>query len=94
MRHWTRDIRRETRGGFLHFLHFYTANIHPSNQDGGNDGEDGGAAQWPRHFSFIVPLRTAMKADCGTLTWPNSFILALPRFCFSRTFIFRVTSPP
>ena len=37
---------------------------------------------------------TAMKADCGTLTCPNSFIRALPRFCFSKTFILRVTSPP
>ena len=46
------------------------------------------------HFSLMVPFSTAMKADCGTFTWPNSFILALPRFCFSRTFILRVTSPP
>ena len=44
--------------------------------------------------SFTVPLRTAMKALCGTLTCPNSFIRALPRFCFSSTFILRVTSPP
>ena len=35
-----------------------------------------------------------MNALCGTFTWPNSFMRALPRFCFSSTFILRVTSPP
>ena len=50
--------------------------------------------QTGRRQSLIVPFSTAMKADCGTFTWPNSFILALPRFCFSSTFILRVTSPP
>ena len=28
-----------------------------------------------------------MNALCGTFTWPNSFMRALPRFCFSSTFI-------
>ena len=46
------------------------------------------------HSSVAVPLRTAMKADCGTLTCPNSFMRFLPSFCFLSTFCLRVTSPP
>ena len=39
-------------------------------------------------------LRAAMKADCGISTLPNWRIRFLPSFCFSRSFLLRVTSPP
>ncbi len=43
---------------------------------------------------FLSAASTAMNAFCGICTWPTCFILALPFFCFSRSFFFRVTSPP
>ncbi len=38
--------------------------------------------------------RTLMKASCGMSTLPNRRIFFFPAFCFSRSFLFRVTSPP
>ena len=38
--------------------------------------------------------KTETKAFCGMFTLPNCFIFALPFFCFSSSFFFRVTSPP
>ena len=39
---------------------------------------------------FLSAASTAMKAFCGIWTWPTCFIFALPFFCFSRSFFFRV----
>lgn len=38
--------------------------------------------------------RTLMNASCGMETLPTVFIRFFPAFCFSRSFRFRVTSPP
>lgn len=35
-----------------------------------------------------------MNASCGMSTFPNWRIFFLPAFCFSRSFFFRVASPP
>ena len=35
-----------------------------------------------------------MNASCGISTLPNWRIFFLPAFCFSRSFFFRVASPP
>ena len=43
---------------------------------------------------FQSILRTARNASLGTWTVPNWRILFLPSFCFSRSFFFRVMSPP
>ena len=37
---------------------------------------------------------TAMKASVGSCTVPNVRIFFLPSFCFSRSFFFRLMSPP
>ncbi len=37
---------------------------------------------------------TAMKASVGSCTVPNVRIFFLPSFCFSRSFFFRLISPP
>ena len=39
-------------------------------------------------------LRTARNALCGSSTFPAISIRFLPAFCFSSSFLFRVTSPP
>ena len=39
-------------------------------------------------------FKTARKASLGTCTLPNWRIRFLPSFCFSRSFFFRVMSPP
>lgn len=39
-------------------------------------------------------LNAAINASCGMLTLPYSRILFLPSFCFSKSFRFRVASPP
>ena len=39
-------------------------------------------------------LRTDRNASCGTSTFPTCFMRFLPSFCFSRSFRFRVMSPP
>jgi hypothetical protein len=54
--------------------------------------------QWPAgrprsHQSSLVS-RIDMKASWGMLTIPMDFILFLPSFCFFKSFILRVTSPP
>lgn len=38
--------------------------------------------------------RTDRNAACGTSMLPMVFIFFLPSFCFCRSFIFRVLSPP
>src|SRR5215213_9384610 len=60
---------------------------------------DDGYARLGSGHAFVAALsaprlRTARNASCGISTLPTSFILALPSFCFSRSFRFRVTSPP
>ena len=46
-------------------------------------------------FSFqSLVSRILIKASCGICTLPTLFIRFLPSFCFFKTFIFRVTSPP
>ena len=37
---------------------------------------------------------TDKNASCGTSTLPTIFILFLPSFCFSNSFLFLDTSPP
>lgn len=39
-------------------------------------------------------LSTAKKASCGNWTFPIDFIRFFPCFCFSRSFLFLVISPP
>ncbi len=39
-------------------------------------------------------LSTARNADCGSSTSPTIFMRFLPSFCFSRSFLLRVMSPP
>ena len=39
-------------------------------------------------------FNTAMKASWGISTLPTCFIRFFPAFCFSRSFFFRLTSPP
>ena len=38
--------------------------------------------------------RTERKASCGISTFPTCFMRFLPSFCFSRSFLLRVMSPP
>ena len=38
--------------------------------------------------------RTARNASCGTSTAPTCFIRFFPSFCFSKSFRFRLMSPP
>ena len=44
-----------------------------------------------RHESIFSAF---INASCGISTFPNWRIFFLPAFCFSRSFFFRVTSPP
>jgi len=46
-----------------------------------------------RHSSAST-LRTARNASCGISTFPTCFIRFFPSFCFSRSFLFLVISPP
>jgi hypothetical protein len=48
------------------------------------------------HFPppFWSTRSAAMNASCGTSTLPTRRIFAFPAFCFSRSFRFRVMSPP
>lgn len=46
------------------------------------------------HVQPPLVFSTEMKALCGIMTEPTAFIRFFPLFCFSRSFIFRVTSPP
>ena len=39
-------------------------------------------------------FKTARNASCGMSTRPTLFIRFLPSFCFSRSFLLRVMSPP
>ena len=39
-------------------------------------------------------LSTLKNASCGSCTFPIDFILFLPAFCFSKSFLFLVISPP
>src|SRR5438552_1470008 len=48
-----------------------------------------------RHPHMPYDSRTTLrKTSCGISTLPLASIFFLPRFCFSRSFIFRVISPP
>ena len=51
-----------------------------------------------RIFSYLPPssptLRAARKASWGSSTLPMRFMRFLPSFCFSRSFLLRVMSPP
>ena len=51
-----------------------------------------GSAKLP--MSQLSTFSAAMKASCGMSTLPNCRIFFLPSFCFSRSFRFRVMSPP
>jgi hypothetical protein len=42
----------------------------------------------------LSTFSAAIKASCGMSTLPNCRIFFLPSFCFSRSFLLRVTSPP
>ncbi len=48
----------------------------------------------PGRGSQSVSAQHARKALWGMLTLPIIFILFLPFFCFSRSFLFRLMSPP
>ena len=56
-------------------------------------GTHGALTRLPPH-QLSSNFKTARKAFCGTLTLPICFMRFLPRFCFSRSFLFRDTSPP
>src|SRR5207247_1218933 len=47
-----------------------------------------------RRDGYSVTFSRARKASCGTSTRPTCFILFLPSFCFSHSFLLRVMSPP
>src|ERR1051325_2923870 len=55
-----------------------------------------GHVQVPGAAHFLLPSRlsTARNASWGTSTDPTCFIRRLPAFCLSRSFRFRVMSPP
>jgi hypothetical protein len=44
--------------------------------------------------AYSSSLRRERKASWGTSTEPTIFMRFLPSFCFSRSFLLRVTSPP
>ncbi len=53
----------------------------------------------PYRIKQTVPLHPSifsaeMNASCGISTFPNWRIFFLPAFCFSKSFFFRVASPP
>lgn len=54
---------------------------------------------WPRRTGPRLQAQSSilsalMKACCGISTLPNWRIFFFPAFCFSRSFFFRVASPP
>lgn len=49
---------------------------------------------WKISAYFCSDFSTARKAVCGISTFPTVFILFLPAFCFSSSFLFLVISPP
>ena len=58
------------------------------------------AASEPSFMATILPCvlqstrSTARKASWGMSTRPTRFMRFFPSFCFSRSFLFRVMSPP
>ncbi len=57
--------------------------------------EHGGSASDVQHHRPHHSIeRTARNASCGTSTAPTCFIRFFPSFCFSRSFRFRLMSPP
>ena len=44
-------------------------------------------------YSLFI-LKTPMNASWGISTFPNCLALALPFFCFSRSFLFLSVAPP
>ena len=58
-------------------------------------GRSGCAARkGTRRMIYSSNLSTAINAYVGNCTVPRVRIFFLPSFCFSRSFFFRVMSPP
>ena len=49
-----------------------------------------------RGYDPVLPrfFKSSRKVVCGSSTSPTIFMRRLPAFCFSSSFILRVTSPP
>ena len=61
---------------------------------GSSPGSTGSGIKTTTVALLYAAVKTAIKALWGMLTFPISFILFFPFFCFSSNFLFLVISPP